>query len=126
MNKVYMKIKDDCLRACVATYLGLPYDEVPHFDHNGKQRRALNKFLATKGLVSIAVTFEFDEFDHEDAGVMRNACFIATVPSLITDKSHAVIVNIKGELVFDPLKGNRDFDYDDIESIDLICKLVTD
>lgn len=44
----------DCLRACVATMLGLQADDVPHFAHDGAIADIVNErmreFLATRGL----------------------------------------------------------------------------
>ena len=60
MEKVYMRYKNDCYKACLATVLGLDYEQVPRFiddDDNllGVWQEMVNDFLDEYDLQCLSV-----------------------------------------------------------------------
>lgn len=105
----------DCLRACVATVLGLAYEDVPEFlalaeveDRAAPWRRRLYDFLATHGLVP----WEFGLHGEDRPllmfggtpiayNVMPPGLWIAAVQSPRIEGTHAVVMK-GGQVIWDP------------------------
>ena len=89
--------KGDCWRACVATILQLPMDEVPHFLNEGEWPWNFLEWLDNRKLVWI----EFAYPDGLDAYSELWGLHTIVGPSPRGGCDHAVIGK-NGEMIFDP------------------------
>lgn len=105
MKKVFMRHKNDCYTACLATVLGLPYEEVPRFfDDNdnviGEWTETVNAFLDRHGLQCVTV-----KGDADFIASLKGLCIVAglsyTQEYREKEQFHAVIY-LDGELYHDP------------------------
>lgn len=87
----------DCVRASVATLLGITRDEVPHFvgEHRRAWRPALEKWLLSKGLALISLP------KSERPLCEYIACGPTTVEGLPGNHRHMVVMR-GGEILHDP------------------------
>lgn len=93
---VDQRTSNDCLRCCVATVLGLRYEEVGDFAV-ARQAEALIRWAATKGL---AVVYLQACGDGEMISVLGSGLWIASGPTFRGTR-HAVVYR-GPELVHDP------------------------
>lgn len=109
-NSVKQTTPTNCFRACVATVLGLPINEVPQgCDGATWDWDAFQDWLATRGMQAIEVTFE-------NGGTLYNTR--TAVPCILTGPSprncasgrHAVVGEFEGysfNLLHDPHESNQ-------------------
>lgn len=106
----------NCAQACIASLLGLPLSEVPHFadymktpnDHDGF-RQAYRRFLYTKGFFALQVTVEtqeqfdsvFADFQRPESAINIYHNIIGPSPRFGGGVNHCVI-GCNGRLCFDP------------------------
>jgi len=99
MRKVFQTIIDrergDCERACVATILGLPIEDVPNFADPEMRTHLhlwMREWLHTQGYGIIETKRDLGPVDYTCTGLYRLAA-IATVPSQVfKDGKHAIVV----------------------------------
>lgn len=100
-------IFDDCFRASLATLLGLPITEVPHFLYDGDPDKVfafkVNRFLATHGLFIMTLPFKGWDFDawRRENGI-GNIYHILSGPSPRFPCLGHSIVGVNGEMYHDP------------------------
>lgn len=98
LDQKYLKgnaegISGDCLRACVASILELPLEEVPHFvEEHQNGILAMHDWLFTRGIDCLALKGHYD--------VSTHVIFTGLSPRS-THGRHAV-VGLAGEIVHDP------------------------
>lgn len=105
MKKVFMRHKNDCYTACLATVLGLPYEQVPRFFDDednvvGEWTETVNSFLEGYGLQVVTVKGDLD-FIKQLKGLLIVAGLSYTPEYREKDQFHAVIYR-DGELYHDP------------------------
>ena len=98
MIPVYQRGKTDCVRACVAAILEIPYEEVPDFDIN-KLNVEMPPFFAKHGLG--IVNMSLDGGDAIPDGVPAGYTLGGLNPRTEGEIGHSVICK-DGYIVFDP------------------------
>jgi hypothetical protein len=72
----------DCMRACIATLLSLPIQDVPHFLHDcdyDKFDERVNEFLASRGLCLVDTLADATDFYHLIYGYTVRGTYHAVV-----------------------------------------------
>lgn len=105
----------DCLRACVATILELPRENVPHFYGGGvdevEATKAFNTFLSGRGLTSVHVKQEGLTVD--DIIGLAGDMFV-DIHGVALNGDHAVVVK-NGSIVWNPSAIQTEFE--DIDGV---------
>lgn len=109
MKPVFQEAPHDCVRACVASILEVPLSDVPVLRtaaadgvNEAPWSRNLRAWLATRGLAVLNV-------EVPNAGAWPDAALAfhhIRIDHPSTGTSHAVVY-FAGQLVHDPLRGNR-------------------
>ena len=122
MIKVDQTLHDDCFRACLASLLELPIDEVPHFVRKYGNRKVgwvtyLRNWLAKRGLTVIIIGANDRNWNtlpnilHIVCGfsnIKNWECYDDLIDQKLNERVHAVIA--KGnKLIFDPNHKQRNF-----------------
>jgi hypothetical protein len=100
--------RGDCMTACLASLLDLPYEDVPYFLEEGAEPwfTVYWRFLKQHGYDFVGTcsnsgeAIDFEDLVQRCAGV--NGFYMAGGPSPRFNCSHAVIINSRGEIVHDP------------------------
>jgi len=109
VNQIYLHDPDnnsvgDCWRACIASVLELPIEEVPHFgllDVREGRREEL-KFLSKYGYTIYAIYGDGSMGNHPKIEVDENEYYFAIGVSPRDKNVHHQVVCHKGEIVHDP------------------------
>lgn len=104
MKPLYQKRSIECMRACVASILEVPYDHIPHVDPNALTQKEF--FDAWKGIVSFhgyeLLWITADLFTEEGAPLPRG--FTIGLCRNKDGEEHAVVC-LDGRMAFDPYLG---------------------
>lgn len=113
----------DCFRACVASILELPIQEVPHFFHDGDDAEGeerLAAFLESHGLVLFGVSID-PEYQLLDFIAGRRDIYHLVYGKVKADSDvRHCVVGLNGDIVFDPSGFNE---MEEIDGIGLLLSV---
>ena len=101
MTPIDMQTGSDCLRCCIATVLGLPYDDVPDFvhDHN-RWAEEMAKWAKERGFSVVRVQCTGDGEMMHSIFQEADGLWIASGPAA-RGRNHAVVFR-GSEMIHDP------------------------
>lgn len=129
MKQVFQRIVDegygDCMKCAVATLLGLEYEDVPHFLDFENPNSKMADFMMDNGFEYEGVLYNYPDSEYSTIHQLKdcdgiNGLFYASVfsPKYYNEENginghqigHAVLINKKFEIVFDPNPSYQDLE----------------
>ena len=134
MKTIYQKHDKDCLQACLATILKIPYNEIPEFyktypgveTKEGTFVQEYDTWLESKGYRRFQLDASLSDNKFQGVPYFSGKTLICMAMLKEEDRyhSHAVVIEICSDhtQVYDP-REDSDYEMDDLIQIEILVRL---